>query len=248
MPGSSGYGSPRANPRNTSAPAQLPSTPAVAPDHQQAPWEPTIGTSPSKPEQIAVAQYTAVYGGSPTISDSADQSPNLPSYSIPNLALAYSRAPDLVPTKPSSQPGGGGAPSTDASGVIDNSPIFHIDLSALMGAENSILTTLSGAIAAYDGLQPVVQDAIASDSLFGQNVGWQQRMRNHDSGPQPYLTTWDDLDAEGTAFANSINPTMEYIMQVAGGLFEIWGSFAALINNTGQMYTYTDNSTALNMD
>lgn len=251
MPGSLGYGTPRANPRNIPPPQQQqgPAIPSlVTPVYQANPWEPVIDSGSTQDEQTAAAEYAKVYGGSAASSGTISTGPGLgSSYSIPNLKMAYTRAPDLLAGAKPGGGGSGGTPTTDASVVIDTNPVFHIDLSALLDAEQSCLTILSNAVAEYDTTESVVKNAIASDSLFGQNVGSQQQMHNHTPGAEPYLVTYDDLDKEGIAFANSINPTMEYLMQAAGVLMETWGSFAALLNNTGQMYAYTDYSAWIDM-
>ena len=236
-------------------PQQAPSLPPlVTPVAQENPWQPVIDSNSTQDERTAAAAYTKVYGGSPASSGTIDTGPGIgSSYGIPNLAMAYTRAPDLLAGAglPGGGSGAGGAPTTDTSVVIATSPVSHIDLSALLDAEQTILTTIASCITEYDAAESVIKNAIASDSLFGQNVGTQQQMRlsyEPFDKSRPWLVTYDDLDKEGIAMANSIQPQLEYLMQVAaGGLFELWGGFAALLSNTGQMYASTDYSSWLDL-
>jgi hypothetical protein len=226
----------------------IPSTPAEAAPYQTTPWEPTV--SPSDPdyadEQQAAQEYTSVYGGSPSTTAPTDSGPKLAaSYSLPNLGLSYDVAPDLVPTKP---PGGGSSqqPPINASVIIETAPHIYIDLGQLLNCEQICLNQTSLAVAAYDTLQSAVTNATTSDSLFGQNVGSQTHLKvaGQPKSTWPLWTYYDDLDKEGIAFAQAIIPQMEYLAQQVGQFIEVMGCYCAALNNTGQMYAYTDKSSA----
>jgi hypothetical protein len=242
------------NPPPTGPPPSPPPTPAVKPVPLQNPWEPTINSSSTQDEKNAAAQYTSVYGGSPT--GATPSGPTLlDSYGVPDLGMAYQQSPDLVPNAP----GGGGTTSpSELAGavayVLQYSPNFGIDLAALLSAEQAVLDKTSATVTEYENLKSLVTNAASSSSIFGQNVGFKDTWENTGTGrggrgptAGHYLTrtVYENLDKEGIAFANAINPQMEYLLQQIGGVLEMMGTYAAMLNNAGQLYAYTDSKSAL---
>ncbi len=215
---------------------------------QQTPWEPTINPKSTQDEKNAAAQYTSVYGGSPT--GTTPSGPTLlGSYNVPDLGMAYTRSPDFVPKPPPGASGGGGSAAT---GAVFDIPI-DIDLAALSSAEQAVLDKTSATVTEYENLKSLVRGAASSSSIFGQNVGfrdtWQDTHvggmgRGPGAGSVRPVTVYENLDKEGIAFANAMSPQMEYLLQQIGGVLEMMGTYAAMLNNAGQMYAYTDSKSA----
>lgn len=212
--------------------------------YQGIPWQPTVDSS-NGDEKKAAADYTAVYGGTPVYGKSSDDvPPPVAAGSIPALAAAYTSAPDLVPVAPT------GSSSGDAA-LDTRTGAFSIDLGALLAAEQTCLTATTESVAAYEDIRRVVTAAIASPSLFGQNVGATGTNINaggklgdetgRNASPE---TNWDDLDKNSVKFAASMNPQLHNLVVSAGNAIELMGHFAAMLNNAGQMYTSTDANSA----
>jgi hypothetical protein len=225
-------------PDDSSNPQPPPSTPALVPNHPMTPWEPVIDSNSTQDEINAAAQYTAVYGGSPLSSAPADSGPSmLASYNIPDLAMSYTKAIHLMAVP---QDGGSGGSPPVPWGVIDSYPLVHIDLAALLDTEQTCLNMTSDTIDAYNTLRSAVTNATTSD-VFGQYCGYQ---RFNMGASAVTVTYYDQFDKEAIKFAAAVIPQIEYLMQTIGGIVEIMGTFAALLNNAGQMYSYTDRSAA----
>jgi hypothetical protein len=74
-----------------------------------------------------------------------------------------------------------------------------------------------------------------SDNWYANPTGY------WDGGLDPELEPgYDHLDSEGEAFAGSMIPAMEQLLNQVGGIIETMGIFAALLNNAGQMYANAD--------
>jgi hypothetical protein len=196
---------------------------------QETPWEPTVYLTGNKDsnqvQQNAAAQYTKIYGGSPTVTHGSPPSAGTNDAApVPSLAAAYTQAPDFVPNAPPMSGGGNGGntPSSDVP--------FFIDLAALRAAEQQCLNATQNAIAGYETLTSTVSSAMASTTIFGQEV---------DN---------DQLDPDAKQFAKSIGPGMTTVLHFVGSVIEGMGQFNALLNNTGQMYTYTDSNCAFPSD
>jgi hypothetical protein len=217
-------------------------------------FEPTVDLSAKDAgdEKKAAAKYTSIYGGSPQFinhPDSTEHLRNSPGTyvdtKVPVLATAYTDAPDLVPTKPPGQTGSGSPGAAGGSA----SP-FYIDLGAARAAEQTCLDATSRAMEGYDTLKRTVTTALNSNSIFGQEVGKTPRINpggEPGQGPPgnlPPPTFPDKLDSEGRDFAASINPQMQSLLAQLGAVIEAMGQFDALLNNSFQMYAYTDHSSA----
>jgi len=229
-------------PKNGDSPKAGP-PPLQVPVGQTTPWEPVIDKQSTSDERTAAAEYTAIYGGSPASSEPADSGPGLgSSYSIPNVSMAYSTAPSLVPTKPAAA-SGQSQPIDGAT--IDAMPAVHIDLVGHLEAEQSCLNYTKNAVDAYQALQPQITNATTSDNFFGQIAGYHVTVKGNQPNMQQTKTDYDKADQGAQKFAGTMIPQLEYLMQQAGGLLELMGTFCALWNNAGQMYTDTDASSAL---
>jgi hypothetical protein len=193
--------------------------------YQGTPWEPTVYLTGNKEsnqaQQSAAAQYTKTYGGSATVthqgapsSSPSDEAP------IPSLAAAYQQAPDFVPNAPPSGASGNGNSTPSSSNP------FFIDLAALGAAEQQCLNATQNAIAGYETLASTVSSAMGSSTIFGQRV---------DN---------DQLDPQARQYASSTDAEMTQVLHYVGGVIEVMGQFNAMLNNAGQMYTYTDSSSA----
>jgi hypothetical protein len=210
--------------------------------YQQTPWQPTVyqNASDASDVQKAAAAYDQYYRGSPTVttgSPPADSPPdpagNFAAAYVPTLTNAYTQAPDFVPTPP---------PVTSGAGVgaaIGSSSAFNVDLGQVRGTEQTCLGAASAAIDGYNTLKNDVMPAVQSDNIWGQNV-YQSSWVGSVGGSRSWQTNYDPLNKEGDAFAASVNPGMQQLLGQVGGAIEALGQFCALLNNSGQMYTYTD--------
>jgi hypothetical protein len=216
-------------------------TDAAKSKYQTTPWQPTVDTS-NGDEKKAGEDYTDVYGGTPTYGKPTDDGdPQAPIGNIPVLTAAYTTAPDFVPTQGKTD----GSSNNDTS--MGSKGAFKIDLGALKTSEQSFLNATTAAVNAYETLKPTVTNAINSPDLFGQMVGSVSSNSGYttlSAGGWGTTTNMDPLDSEGTEFAASIGPELHNLMVSAAGVIELMGAFSAMLNNAGQMYTYTDSSAA----
>jgi len=210
--------------------------------YQSQPWQPNVDPTSKdrKDQQSAADVYTSLYGGSPTNNEEDKSKPLKESVvSMPDLSDAYSTAPDFVPSTADSSGGGSGAGGLPGGA-------FSVDLGALRTTEQACMTATQTCTHGYEAVLKTVRQAINNPNLFGQNVGsWQ-------SGPDGKLANetgrdgdqWklDDLDSEAASFADAINPQLSKLMASGAGAIEVMGAFTALLNNAGQMYTYTDST------
>ncbi|MFJ8492464.1 hypothetical protein ACIRBZ_29565 [Streptomyces sp. NPDC094038] len=209
-----------------------------ASQYQSDPWVPNVDPDASDhgDEEDAAEQYAQIYGVTATSNptdDSDDETPDA-LVTMPTLSMAYTTAPDLVPTEP-----GGGAGS--AMPTLPDSNAFSIDLGALRTAEQTFLDAVANVSSAYETLRAKVQGAIDNPNLFGQQDGHSEA-----SGPHGALQ-WhkDELADGGAQFAEAINPQLTKVMQDGAGGIELMGTFTALLNNAGQTYAETDAKSAM---
>ena len=144
---------------------------------------------------------------------------------IPNLAMVYTEAPDLIPT-PNPQSGSSGNAT-----AVDLSYATSVDLADLRSTEQTCLNETSDMVDAYNTLKPLVTAAASSSTIFGQDVT---------GGHSASGTRYSIYNAEGTDYASSMVPAMESLLQAAGNLIEALGGFNAMLNTAGQMYAETD--------
>jgi hypothetical protein len=132
------------------------------------PWNPTVYTGSSDyADQLAAAeQYVAIYGGTidyqPGDGSGGPSYSGASSYAMPNLAMAYTSAPDFIPV-PQTASGSGAQQGLDT--------MFTVDLGALRATEQTLLNGTQQLVDAYETLKAVVQNAAASPSVWGQEVG-----------------------------------------------------------------------------
>ena len=211
--------------------------------YETAPFQPTVDPSSSdfSNEQTAAQQYNAIYGGTyKTGTNSSDSGTVYNSYTLPSLDMAFTQAPDLVPTAQLLPPSSSSPSSPDLSFSTD------VQLADLRSTEQTCLHETSALVDAYNSLKTTVTSAVNSTTLFGQNVGsagiYNPRIVALGGGPTP---TYSQYNSEGQNFAASMNSQMEQALQQAGNAIELLGQFVAMLNVAGQMYAETD-ATALN--
>lgn len=221
--------------------------------YQKTPWQPTVDPSSGdvSDQQSAISTYQETYGDAPyTPPSGSSTTATASSYWYPILSVAYSTAPGFVPLEETaSHTHASGPPSSPPAAVAQE---FSIRLGDLMAAEQTCLDATSKAADEYQRLSSVASGAIHSNSIFGQIVGTggggSGDPRNGDKkssfmgGDSPLK--YDPLDSEGKAFAQTIIPQMEQILQAIGNTIETMGQFTALLNNAGQMYTEADAGSA----
>jgi hypothetical protein len=213
--------------------------------YQATPWQPTVNTSASdsSDQQAAASDYDKVYGGTAnqTTTDSPQSQNDTNTYPHPTLTTSYTTAPDLIPLPNTSGQSSGGTPPA----VADP---FNIQLGVLMSSQQSCLDATTASLNGYNTLVPTVQAAINSNSIFGQIVGSESyhpdNKYNSTMGTVGNIVTFDKLDAEGTNFAAAVIPQMEHLLQAIGGAVTAMGTFCALLDDAGQMYTATDAQSA----
>lgn len=248
-----------------SSPTPLPTTipgatvSPIKPEHQTTPaWHPDISPSDSDyaDEEAALPAYNAIFGdGPPTPSTTGPSSPySYPQLTIPQLTMAYTTAPDLIPVAEGRSQAPGSPPAVTAKP-------FSVQLGSLRSAEQTFLTATNATVEDYQTLYKAVQNAINSPSMFGQIVGGASipdgltpqanpadpsasAPSGNMQGDSGSAVTYDPLDGEGQQFAASITPQLELLMRAAAGATEAMGSFTAMLNNAAQMYTDGDAQSA----
>lgn len=201
-------------------------------------FQPSIQSSDSDygDEKKAVGQYQQTYG----TQGSDPQGGGTPSTAMPTdptLSMAYTTAPDLIPL-----PSTGGQSSGSSTAPQPMLPVY-IELATLMSTETSFLKATSTVADQYEHtLEPVVQNAINTPTMWGTNVTIGPHQGGNQKAAELTGTGYqvDSLDAEGTKFAASINPAMDQLLVSVGNVVEAMGVFTALLNKTGQYYTSTD--------
>ncbi|MGW1726757.1 hypothetical protein ACWCQK_28000 [Streptomyces sp. NPDC002306] len=209
-----------------------------ASDYQSDPWVPNVDPDASDhgDQEDAAETYADIYGVTPTANPTDDEGEDEPPGELvpmPTLSMAYTTAPDLVPT----EPGGG---SGSAMPTLPDSNPFSIDLGALRGAEQTFLDAVSTAQGAYEVLRAKVQAAIDDPTLFGQETGHWENW-----GRAGLHFVESELAESGEQYAETINPLLTQIMQDAAGGIELMGTFTALLNNAGQTYAEADSKSAM---
>ncbi|MFF3561802.1 hypothetical protein ACFYXS_17325 [Streptomyces sp. NPDC002574] len=210
-----------------------------ASEYQSDPWVPNVDPDASDHEdqEDAAETYSEIYGVTPTsdpTDDSDDEEPPDEMVTMPTLSMAYTTAPDLVPTEP-----GGGSGST-AMPTLPDSNAFSIDLGALRTTEQTFLGVVANVTSAYETLRAKVQGAIDDPTLFGQDNGHWENW-----GRAGLHWVEDELAESGVQFAEAINPQLTKVMQDGAGGIELMGTFTALLNNAGQTYAQADSKSSM---
>lgn len=156
---------------------------------------------------------------------------------IPTVSMAYTTAPDLIPTEaPNSGDGDTPPPLPDYGSLT-------VNLGELRAAEQTFLDSTATILTHYEALHTRVTAAINNPNLFGQNVGsWSGSYGDHSGFGEPVGRSWtagENADG-GAQTAATTNLQMIQTLQSIAGLAETMGVFTALLNNTGQIYTETD--------
>jgi hypothetical protein len=155
---------------------------------------------------------------------------------IPNLAMAYTTSPDLLPL-----PGNGASGAGGSSAPEPRFPV-NIELGTLMATENSFLGATNILVNDYrNELLPVVQNAINDPTIWGTTVTTgsppppSKAAEAYGSGYQS-----DPLNKEGQKFGQKLNPAMGKLLNSIGSVIEAMGVFTSMINTVGQYYTQAD--------
>jgi hypothetical protein len=204
-------------------------------------WQPTVDSSSgdAKDQKTAVSEYDKTYGDAPYTAPPSTGGSSSGSSTYYSLSMAYTAAPDLIPVA--------AAPPQSSGSAAPLADMFFVQLGSLKDAEQACLTATQSTVSQYQALSSVVGSAISSDSIFGQTVDTVTKNNgdNKASELEPAVqVTPDQLDSEGTQFAQSIIPAMQQLLAAAGNTIEAMGQFTALLNNAGQMYTDTDAQSA----
>lgn len=211
-------------------------------------YQPNVNTDDSD-EVAAQSTYQGVYGTTGHVASDGGTQPdsNQPPVAYPTLKMAYGMAPRLETLTPpvNSQDSG-------SSSAPDLNHAIFINLAALLTTERSFLAVLKTLVDEYENtLVPEVKAAMASTTLFGQNV----TAPNPNSGstnpgvdgsgadPKP-MTILGPFDQEGADMAKSINVGMAKLLQQTGDVIELFGQFTACINQAGQLYATADSHSA----
>lgn len=203
--------------------------------YQTDPWQPYIDKSAKDADvkQKAADDYAKVYGVGATETPPPDD-PTPKMVNAPELAMAWTTAPDLVPTKPAPSDGQGqGSPPAGPDYTA-----FSVDLGAVRATEQSFLNATQTAQSAYENLKQQVTASYSSQTIFGQNAGQWQYAHGNNKGSLAW--TPDNLAQGGVDMANSIIPAESHALQDVAGLIETVGMFTAMLNNTDQLYVEAD--------
>jgi hypothetical protein len=215
--------------------------------YQTDPWQPTVNTSASDAgdEKSAAKKYDAIYGGSYQTGEPATPgsgSSNKQDNTVYPLSMAYTTAPEFIPVPSSKSSSSGTQPA-------DSTP-FYVELGTLRSTEQTFLDATSAAVDGYQQLSSVVENAISSNSVFGQIVGSEELISHGNMKVESILgggtitVNYNQLDAESKKFAAAVIPQMKHLLAAVDGTVEAMGQFTTLLNNAGQMYTDTDAQSA----
>jgi hypothetical protein len=197
----------------------------------------------------------------PTLSSAYTDAPDF--IAVENKPDATAVSPtSILPPFPNFDTGSGkngpGAGSNLASTTKSFVPIQDIfaNLYELRTVESTLLHQNQVAIGNFTNLKQLVQSVTNNTvDAFGQFVGRGQWYGGPSSDGNNQYTddqgiaihydmNWDQLDSGGKDFAAHIEPQMEYLLQIIGNAIETLGTFTALLNNAGQMYTESDSHSA----
>ncbi len=174
--------------------------------------------------------------------------PTPPGYaSDPQLMMLWTAAPDL--TGQGMQGNGsmgtmGQKANGPASSMPPESMPFNVNLATVQAAEQAMLHAGSAVVSAYNPMEQEVQQDISEGTIFGQqatyNTTFDARV------PHPVYNVPDaPLQSAAQQFAAQMNPAMTRVLRLMADGMATAGTYIAMLNNAGQMYTASDKNSAV---
>jgi hypothetical protein len=182
--------------------------------------------------------------------------------------MLWTRPPDLTGQGMMANSGG-------SSSMPPESMPFNVALSTLQSAMQSMLNSGAAIVPPYNELEQEVQQAVTQGTIFGQeatyntagtshmptgkfvipgstsanSVGTNQVLSSsaHGDGMNPanYHQPDTPLQQAAQQFAAQMNPAMTRIVRLMADSMSTVGSYIALVNKAGQMYTAADKSSEI---
>lgn len=184
--------------------------------------------------------------------------------SDPQLIMLWTRPPDLTGAGMMANSGG-------SSSMPPESMPFSVALGTVQAALQSMLDAGAAIVPPYNALEQEVQQAVTQGTIFGQqatyntagtshmptgkfvipgststsNVGDSQVLAGDGMNPANYHQPDTPLQQAAQQFAAQMNPAMTRIVRLMADSMSTVGTYIALVNKAGQMYTAADKSCAI---
>jgi hypothetical protein len=208
---------------------------------------------------VVQSEHSPIYpgdmGGSGSSTPDPDSGKDL-GYLVPTVTVAWNSIPSFNDPPPGASSSGSGGDSTDVPAV----PPIKVDLTAMRGTEESMLSACRAATSAYENLAH--RTLSVKDTIFGQDHvddGYSQADivvgQVLETAGEPDSVTQglrpkpaDPIGQMGKEFAASMNPAMEKVLWMMGNSLELVGEYIAAINSTGQTYSEIDRESKFPVD
>ncbi|MEV0279359.1 hypothetical protein AB0I22_23635 [Streptomyces sp. NPDC050610] len=175
--------------------------------------------------------------------------------SVPNLAMIWGDAPAIT-----GHVEGAGAGGDKDSPPVPALPAFHVDISSIHAAMQSMLDASRAAVDGYNQLEQTVAQAIFVDhSTFGQEAtytdtnpkfepgGAEAKQRQYgvgkhyaDHSDHPEIKPDEEVRKAGVAYAQAMNPAMTQVLKECADAIELAGRFIVRLDRAGTYYAHAE--------
>ena len=174
--------------------------------------------------------------------------PTPPGYaSDPQLIMLWTAAPDLTGQMQASGSMGsmGMQPNGSASSMPPESMPFSVNLSTVQAAEQTMLHAGSAVVSAYNPMEQEVQQDISEGTIFGQQATYNTQSPSIHPILPLYNVPDTQLQSMAQQFAAQMNPAMTRVLRLMADGMSTAGTYIALLNDAGQIYTASDKNSAV---
>jgi hypothetical protein len=155
--------------------------------------------------------------------------------SDPQLMVLWTAPPDLT---------GNGMQAAQAAVVVNSMPPesmpFTVNLASVQAAEQAMLTAGTAVVDAYNPMEQEVQQAIGSGTIFGQQATYNTGGYSGSHPVPDYNVPDAPLQKSAQQFAAQMNPAMTRVLRLIADGMSTVGTYMAMLNNAGQIYTASD--------
>jgi hypothetical protein len=157
--------------------------------------------------------------------------------SDPQLIMLWTAPPDLTGMKSSGS----------AASMPPQSEPFAVNLASVQAAQQTMLNAGSAVVSAYNPMEQQVQQDISGGTIFGQQATYNTMVsEGNGKAASPLYNVPDAQLRSGAELAASlINPAMTRVLRLMADGMETAGTYIAMLNNAGQMYTAADMNSAV---
>jgi hypothetical protein len=167
-----------------------------------------------------------------------DNSPPSGMASDPQLIMLWTAPLDLT--------GKGMKAGGSESKMPPESLPFAVNLATVQAAQQSMLTAGLTVVTTYNPLVQQVQQAISEGTIFGQQATY-NTLNQPAKGPAhpEYHVPDTELQSSAQEYAAKANPAMTRVLRALADGMATAGTFIAMMNNSGQLYTAADQNSAV---